>query len=117
MDINKMKLATTVDFELADGTTVQCTLAMYRLKMMASKKKTLYKDVMSFLSKGSDDIFDQLHIAYAAYVCANIDAEEEDLLTEDEFIIGCGSDYTGVGELIQSLIDPKKRTASANRSN
>lgn len=115
MDNNKMKLATTVDFELFDGTKVQCTLAMFRLKIMASKRQSLYKDVVRFLSKGAEDIFEQIRLVYAAYVCANLDAEN--LMTEEEFIIACGSDYTGVGEVVQKLIDPKKRTASADRSN
>lgn len=115
MDLNKIKLATTVDFELFDGTVVKCTLAMFQLKRLASENKGLYTAVTKFLAKGGDDIFDQMRVAYAAYLCANLG--EAGLLTEDEFIMGCGSDYAGVGELIQKLIDPKKRTASADRSN
>lgn len=115
MDINKMKLATTIDFELMDGTVVKCTLAMFQLKRLANENKALYATVTKFLAKGSEDIFEQIRVVYAAYLCANMG--EAGLLTEDEFVIACGSDYAGVGEAVAKLIDPKKRTASADRSN
>lgn len=115
MDINKLNLATTVDFELYDGTTVKCTLAMYRLKMLASKNKPLYESAMKVLGKGTEDVFESIRVLYAAYVCANMDSA--DLLTEDEFVMMCGSDYAGINMTVNALINPKKRKASADHSN
>lgn len=115
MDINKLNLATTVEHELFDGTTVKCTLAMYRLKMLASKDKSLYATAMKVLGKGTDDVFESIRVVYAAYVCANMDSAE--LMTEDEFVMMCGSDYTGINTTVNALINPKKRKASADHSN
>lgn len=115
MDMNKLSLATTVEHELFDGTTVKCTLAMYRLKMLASKNKGLYDHAMKILSKGTEDIFESIKMLYAAYVCANMNTD--DLMSEDDFMMACGSDYAGVGETVAKLINPKNRKASAVRSN
>lgn len=115
MDVNKLMLATTVEHEFFDGSTVKCTLAMYRLKQLASKNKKLYETAMKVLGKGTDDVFESIRVIYAAYICANMDNEE--LLTEDEFVMMCGSDYTGINMTVTALINPKKRKASADLSN
>lgn len=115
MDVNKLMLATTVEHELFDGSTVKCTLAMWRLKQLASKNKKLYETAMKVLGKGTDDVFESVRVVYAAYVCANMDSEE--IMSEDEFIMACGSDYTGINNTVSALINPKKRKASADLSN
>lgn len=115
MDVNKLMLATTVEHEFFDGSTVKCTLAMYRLKQLASKNKKLYETAMKVLGKGTDDVFESVRVIYAAYICAHMDSEE--LLTEDEFVMMCGSDYTGINNTVTALINPKKRKASADHSN
>lgn len=115
MDTNKLKLATTVEHEFWDGSTVKCTLAMYQLKRLASKDKKLYETAMKVLTKGTDDIFESIRVLYAAYVCANMDSDE--LMSEDDFLMMCGSDYTGISETVTALINPKKRKVSAEPSN
>jgi hypothetical protein len=115
MDMNKLRLATTVEHELFDGSTVKCTLAMYRLKMLASKDKGLYAHAMKVLGKGTDDVFESIKMLYAAYVCANMDSD--DLMTEDDFMMACGSDYAGVTATVGKLINPKNRKASGDLSN
>ena len=115
MDMKKIQLATIVEHEMCDGTMVKCTLAMYQLKRLASKNKDLYAHVMKVLGKGTEDVFESVRALYAAYVCANMDGDE--LMTEDEFVMACGSDYVGVGETIEKLTNPKKRKASVKRSN
>ena len=115
MDMSKLQLATTVEHELFDGSTVKCTLAMYRLKMLASKNKGLYAHAMKVLGKGTDDVFESIKMVYAAYVCANMDSE--DLMSEDDFMMACGSDYAGVTATVNKLINPKNRKASGDLSN
>ena len=115
MDKNKLLLATTVEHQLFDDTTVKCTLSMFQLKRLASKNKSLYNLVTKVLTKGTEDIFEQIRVVYAAYVCANMDSD--DLMSEEEFTIMCGSDYVGVAETLGALINPKKRKASEDRSN
>lgn len=115
MDVNKLMLATTVEHELFDGSTVKCTLAMWRLKQLASKNKKLYETAMKVLGKGTEDVFESIRVVYAAYVCANMDSEE--LMSEDDFVMMCGSDYAGINQTVNALINPKKRKASADHSN
>ena len=115
MDMNKLQLATTVEHELFDGSTVKCTLAMYRLKMLANKNKSLYNLAMKVLSKGTEDIFESICFIYAAYVCANMESSE--LISEDDFTMLCGSDYAGINITINKLMNPKNRKASAEHSN
>ncbi len=115
MDKEKLMLATTIDHEFFDGSVAKCTLAMFRLKMLASKNKNLYNLVTKVLAKGTEDVFEQIRVVYASYLCANIN--EEEVMSEDDFVMMCGSDYAGVAETLQKLINPKKRTASDNRSN
>ena len=115
MDVNKLMMATTVEHELFDGSTVKCTLAMWRLKMLASKNKKLYDTAMKVLGKGTEDVFESITVIYAAYVCANMDSAE--LMSEDEFIMACGSDYAGISATVSALMNPKKRKVSAEPSN
>lgn len=115
MDNAKLKLATTVEHELYDGEKVECTLAMYRLKLLASKNKALYKTALKVISKGAEDVFEQTKAVYAAYVCANMNSEN--LMSEEEFFEACGSDYVGLSHTLSRLINPKNRQASGNRSN
>ena len=114
MDIKKLNMATIVEHEIYDGSTVKCTLAMYQLKRLASKNKNLYDLVMKVLSKGTEDIFESVRVLYAAYLCANMDSEE--IMTEDDFMIACGSDYVGIGQTVSKLLNPKNRKTSAERS-
>lgn len=114
MDANKLRLATTVDYELADGSTVKCTLAMIRLKQLASKDKALYQFAMKVLTNGPEDILDIARMVYVGYVCANMD--NDDILSADDFTMMCGSDFTGLSQTFRELMDPKNKMASANRS-
>lgn len=114
MDMKKLQMATIVEHEIFDGSTVKCTLAMYQLKRLAGKNKPLYDLVMKVLGKGTEDIFESVRVLYAAYLCANMDSDE--VMTEDEFMIACGSDYAGIGVTIQKLLNPKNRKASGEHS-
>lgn len=117
MDTNKLMMATTVEHEFFDGSTVKCTLAMYRLKQLASKDKKLYDTTMKVLGKGTEDVFESIRVLYAAYICANMNNAVEPLLTEDEFVMMCGSDYAGINQTVSALINPKKRKVSDEPSN
>lgn len=113
--MNKNALSTKHEFEFADGTKAYMTLAFIKLKMLAGKNKNLYDRYMKIMAKGGESEFDTLTVLYAAYVCANLD--EENLMTEDEFIEKCGTDRYALNEAMQVMTNPKKRKASDNLSN
>ena len=105
------KLNTTYDFELADGTKVKLTLAFYALYLLKSKNKSLYERYNKAMVKVSDkksdyDELETIVILYTAYVCANMN--EEKMLSEEEFMILCGSDRVAVNNAVEHLITPKK---------
>lgn len=104
------KLNTTYDFELADGSKVELTLAFYKLYQLKSKNKSLYErytKIMSKNAKGGDvEELDTISILYVAYVCANMG--KDNLLDEEEFMMLCGSDRLAVNKAVEHLITPKK---------
>ena len=65
-------------------------------------------------ANGDYDEIDMLQILYVAYHCAN--AEKEDLLSFEEFMMLCGSDRKVVGNAVAMLINPKKTTDSEKPS-
>lgn len=113
--MDKKALATKYQFEFCDGSTCEMTLAFIRLKMLASKNKTLYDRCQKVMANGGKDEFDTLTVLYSAYVCANLD--KDDLMTEEEFIELCGCDREAVMDALTALTQPKKQKASADRSN
>jgi hypothetical protein len=102
------KYNTTLDFEFYDGTTAKLTLTFYALYQLRSKNVGLYNrynQAMNSSSKNGYDEFEMLTILYVAYMCANMN--EENVLTEEEFIIKCGSDRVAVGNAVKQLTSPK----------
>lgn len=113
---NRM-LNTTYDFPLNDGSTVKLTLAFYNLYQLRSRHQELYdryNKIMQSFNKDGFDILDMVTACYVGYMCANLNAEN--VLSEEEFYIGCGNDMTEVSKAVNHLINPKKQKASANRS-
>ena len=110
-------LNTKYVFEFEDGTTCEMTLAFYALLMLKGKNKSLYErynrsmNNMADVKKGYDEL-ESLTILYTAYVCANINESEENLMSETDFIIKCGSDRVAVGTAVGALTNPKKAKAS-----
>lgn len=103
------KFNTTIDFELCDGTAVKLTLAFYYLYQLKSKNASLYKRynaAMSNIGSNNYDELDMITILYAAYMCANTG---DDAMSEEEFMMMCGSDRVAVGNAIKELTSPKKK--------
>ena len=99
-------LNTFVKHTFADGSTVDCTITMSKVLALSNKNKDLHKLMGRLISKGSEDIFEMIRFVYGAYLCAHIN--EEDVLTESEFVDRCGDDYVGIGKTMRALVDPKK---------
>lgn len=108
--MEKTMLNTTYNFTLADGSTVPLTLNFYFLYQLRSKNKPLYERYNKILSNQSKkdyeyDEIDNMEILYTAYCCANLNNEEK--LSEEEFLMLCGSDRNAVGKAIKALLAPK----------
>lgn len=115
--MDKKMLNTTYDFELADESTVKLTLTFYALYQLKRKNKPLYErynKIMVNQSKGNYDELENIEILYTAYLCANMSCDN--LLTEEEFIMLCGTDRQAIGRALEHLLKPKNSKASANRS-
>lgn len=111
-------LNTKYVFEFDDGSAAEMSLSFYALYMLKGKNKSLYerynRAMNNLGSQGGYDELETITILYAAYVCANLN--EENILSEEEFLMRCGSDRVAVANAVRELTQPKKRTASGNRS-
>lgn len=102
------KMNTTIDFEFCDGTTAKLTLAFYALYQLKSKNLPLYNrynKAMNNSANGNYDELDMITILYAAYMCANIGADE--IMAEEDFMMKCGSDRIAVANAVKRLTQPK----------
>lgn len=109
---------TLVDFELETGEHVKLTLAFYLLLGLKSCRKDIYERYNKIQSKGAKEECEAVFVLYAAYMCAYIQEHgcADGAMSEEEFMIGCGSDRIAVAEATRALLDPKSKAASATRS-
>lgn len=100
------KMNTIIDFEFCDGTTAKMTLTFYAVYQLKAKNKALYERYNKIMTKNTSEELELITVLYTAYVCANL--SEENLLTEEEFMMLCGSDRIAVRDAVQELTQPKK---------
>lgn len=101
---------THYNFTLADGTTVPMTLTFYALYQLKGKNESLYRRYNKVLSEQASknyvyDELDNMTVLYTAYCCANIN--NADMMSEEEFLMVCGSNRKEVGEALMALLAPK----------
>lgn len=101
------KMNTTIEFEFYDETKTEMTLTFYALYQLKNKNKGLYDRYSRIMTKGPADELEMITVMYAAYMCAHLN--DENLMTEEEFMIKCGSDRMAIRDAIQSLTQPKKQ--------
>lgn len=99
------KMNTTVEFVLEDGTATELTLTYYALYQMKPKHEGLYKRYNRIMANGMNEELDMVTILYTAYICAHL--HDESVMTEEEFMIGCGSNRKAVADAVKKLTTPK----------
>lgn len=99
---------TFYDFTFEDGESVKMTLAFYFLYQLKSINKGLYDRYNKVMTNGATDELEMLTVLYAAYICANIQ-DHANCMSEEEFLIKCGSDRYAIKEALEVLVKPKKR--------
>ena len=99
---------TYIDFVFEDGDSCKLTLAFYALYQLKSINKGLYERYNKIMTKGATEELEMITILYAAYMCANI-SEAATCMSEEEFMIKCGSDRYAIKTAMEQLIKPKKR--------
>ena len=109
MDKKKM-LNTYYNYPLADGSTVKMTMNFFYLLQLKNKDKSLYERYNKVFAKQSSknaeyDELDNMLILYTAYCCANL--SDENLMSEEDFLMMCGSDRKAMGEALKALLAPK----------
>lgn len=104
-------LNTKYVYTFEDDTTTEMTLAFYLLYQLRSKNRSLYdrhNKIMARMGNRKEDEYDEIDsvlILYTAYVCAHLN--DESIMTEEEFLIKCGSDRKAVGAAVKALLNPK----------
>ena len=103
-------LNTFYEFEFEDGTTAKMTLSFYAIYQLKSRNSSLYNrymQAMNALGKNPVDELSTMTVLYTAYLCANVN--EPNTMSEEDFIIKCGSDRVAVNRAAKALTQPKKR--------
>lgn len=93
---------TFVEFEFADGETTKLTLAFYLVYKLKVKNPKLYERYSKIMSKQRTDDLETIVVLYAAYLCAHID--DEDVMSEEEFMIRCGCDRVAASDAAYKLL-------------
>lgn len=99
---------TYYDYTFEDGDSVKMTLAFYALYQLKSINKGLYDKYNKVMTHGPADELEMLTVLYAAYICANI-SNPANCMSEEDFIVKCGSDRMAVKKALEKLIKPKKQ--------
>ena len=99
------KLNTTYEFEFCNGEKTDLTLTFYALMQLSSKNKHAYDRYNRIMSTKDTNELEMVYVLYTAYLCAHID---EEVMTEEEFIIKCGADRYALKDAVEALLKPKK---------
>ena len=106
--MTEKKLNTIYEFEFFDGTKTELTLTFYKLYQLKAKDKAMYDRYMKIMSKKETEELEMIELLYIAYVCSHLN-DENPLITEEEFMILCGSDRRAVINAVRALTQPKKK--------
>ena len=102
------KLNTNIEFKFQDGDKVNMTLTFYKMYQLRATNKKLYDKYCKLTGNMREyDEIDIICILYIAYLCAL--EEGVTPLTEEEFIIKCGSDRNAIMSAYKELTQPKKK--------
>ena len=99
---------TFYEFTFEDGESVKMTLAFYFLYQLKNINKGLYDRYNKIMTTGAKEEIEMITILYAAYICANI-TDASNCMSEEEFMIKCGSDRFAVKAAVEGLTKAKKR--------
>ena len=107
----KPKLNTTVDFELADGQTVQLTITWALLMQLRSKSKSDYERYSKLVTGGiKDDILGAVTVLYIGYLCRYVqqNGTADGAMSESAFVELVPNDYELVIKTMNHLLSPKR---------
>lgn len=97
---------TYYEFPFEDGDSVKMTLAYYFLYQLKGVNKGVYDRYNQLMTKGIKEEIDMITVLYAAYLCANI-TDVKNCMSEEEFMIKCGSDRIAVRTAFEKLTRAK----------
>lgn len=109
---------TYIDMEMEDGQVLKLTLTFIALLQLKRKHPEQYQDYGRIMSKGPQDEFDTLTVLYTGYLCGLMmeNGDTDGCMDYEEFLSITTPDREYIGKLAKALMNPKKATASADRS-
>lgn len=109
---------TYVEMEMEDGQVLKLTLTFIALLQLKRTHPEQYQDYARIMSKGPQDEFDMLTVLYTGYLCGlmMLDGDVDGCMDYEEFITIITPDREYIAKTAKDLMNPKKATASANRS-
>lgn len=98
-----------------DGREIKLTLDFYHLFLLREKNPGVYKDTSRILIQGFSDLMEYSTVAYAAYLCANMESDEAPASFVD--FLEWLPEINKVADTVAGLVNgTKKPTASATPS-
>lgn len=101
---------TFLDLELQTGEVIKLTLNFARLLQLKNKNQSIYEKYNKILCVGAKDaIEDTLTVIYVAYLCANIEKDNDELMNFNKFAEVIPEDFEFINNICQKLVKPKKK--------
>lgn len=115
-----VKLSTSVDFELADGTHVPLTFTWSCMMQIEARAKDVYKRFSRAFMAGElmDSIITAATSVYVAYLCGYIvnNGSMQGCMSEREFLDAMPQDFGRAAKVIGEVFFPKGTEDSENLS-
>lgn len=99
----------SMPFELKNGETVPLEISWSIIERLRVSRDECYADFTRVLTKGSDDVMDQIRVLYAAYRGGYLSQNGNiaGAMSYMEFLDLVPDDMRGVMETVAALLDPK----------
>ena len=104
----------SIPFELKNGETVQLEISWSIIERLRVGRDECYADFTRVLTKGSEDIMDQMRVLYAAYRGGYLSqhGSTKDAMSYMDFLELVPDDIRSVSETVAALLDPKSKRGS-----
>lgn len=98
------------ELTLENGEVIKLTLNFARLLQLKNKRKKEYEEYNDiYVKEDKDATFSSITILYTAYLCANIEQDDNTLMTKEEFMENIPQSFVLINNLANELANPKQK--------
>ena len=101
------------ELTLENGEVIKLTLNFARSLQLKNKRKKEYEEYNNiYVKEDKDATFSSITILYTAYLCANIEQDDNTLMTKEEFMENIPQSFVLINNLANELANPKQKKIS-----